>query len=139
MQHDWLNGVVIPGLKHSDKRNQLTIHRMTITGPYNARSSQSIKIAIDLSIDKSIAIRIDQSVEIDDTLLSFIDLSRFYRFHRFYLKIHLFFCSVSSKNENWFHANSEFVDNGIAIESRRIRQFIITLFKKKFKKILYFL
>ena len=100
MQHDWLNGVVIPGLKHSDKRNQLTIHRMTITGPYNARSSQSIKIAIDLSIDKSIAIRIDQSVEIDDTLLSFIDLSRFYRFHRFYLKIHLFFCSVSSKNEN---------------------------------------
>ena len=77
MQHDWLNGVVIPGLKHSDKRNQLTIHRMTVTGPYNARSSQSIKIAIDLSIDKSIAIRIDQSVEIDDTLLSFIDLSRF--------------------------------------------------------------
>ena len=78
--------------------------------------------------------RIDQSVEIDDTLLSFIDLYRFYRFHRFYLKIHLFFCSVSSKNENWFHANSEFVDNGIAIESRRIRQFIITLLKKKFKK-----
>ena len=139
MQHDWLNGVVIPDLKHSDKRNWLTIHRMTVTGPYNARSSQSIKIAIDLSIDKSIAIRIDQSVEIDDTLLSFIDLSRFYRFHRFYLKIHLFFCSVSSKNENWFHANSEFVDKGIAIESRRIRQFIITLLKKKFKKILYFL
>ena len=26
---------------------------------------------------------IDQSVEIDDTLVSFIDLSRFYRFHRF--------------------------------------------------------
>ena len=25
----------------------------------------------------------DQSVEIDDTLVSFIDLSRFYRFHRF--------------------------------------------------------
>ena len=149
MQHDWLNGVVIPDVKHSGKRNRLTIHRMTVTGPYNARSSQSIKIAIDLSIDKSLKIgnliwltdidRIDQSVEIDDTLLSFIDLYRFYRFHRFYLKIHLFFCSVSSKNENWFHANSEFVDNGIAIESRRIRQFIITLLKKKFKKILYFL
>ena len=30
---------------------------------------------------------IDQSVEIDDTLVSFIDLSRFYRFHRF-LYIH---------------------------------------------------
>ena len=45
-------------------------------------SSQSIKIGIDLSIDKSIEIGksdfididcIDQSVEIDDTLVSFID------------------------------------------------------------------
>ena len=49
-------------------------------------SSQSIKIGIDLSIDKSIEIGksdfididcIDQSVEIDDTLVSFIDLSWF--------------------------------------------------------------
>ena len=56
------------------------------------RSSQSIKIGIDLSIDKSIKIGksdlididcIDQSVEIDDTLVSFIDLSRFYPSHRF--------------------------------------------------------
>ena len=48
------------------------------------RSSQSIKIGIDLSIEKSIEIGksdfididcIDQSVEIDDTLVSFIDLS----------------------------------------------------------------
>ena len=78
MQHDWLNGVVIPDVKHSGKRNRLTIHLMTVTGPYNARSSQSIKIAIDLWIDKSMKIgnliwltdidRIDQSVEIDDTL-----------------------------------------------------------------------
>ena len=58
----------------------------------SSRSCQSIKIGIDLSIDKSIKIGksdlididcIDQSVEIDDTLVSFIDLSRFYRFHRF--------------------------------------------------------
>ena len=64
----------------------------------SSRSCQSIKIGIDLSIDKSIKIGqtnlididcINQSVEIDDTLVSFIDLSR---------KIHLFFCS--SKNEN---------------------------------------
>ena len=56
------------------------------------RSSQSIKIGVDLSLDKSIKIGkshlididcIDQSVEIYDTLVSFIDLSRFYRFHRF--------------------------------------------------------
>ena len=59
---------------------------------YFTRSSQSIKIGIDLSIDKSIKIGksdlididcIDQSVEIDDTLASSIDLSRFYWFHRF--------------------------------------------------------
>ena len=72
---------------------------------------------------------IDQSVEIDDTLVSFIDLSRFYRFHRF------LFCS--SQNEEWFHANSEFVVNRGAIEGRRIKQFIdfiITFLIKSFKK-----
>ena len=37
-----------------------------------ARSSQSIKIG------KSDLIDIDQSAEIDDTLVSFINLSRFY-------------------------------------------------------------
>ena len=59
------------------------------------RNSQSIKIGIDLSIDKSIKIGKsdlididcnDQSVEIDDTLVPFIDLSRFSRFHRFLLE-----------------------------------------------------
>ena len=52
----------------------------------HTRSSQSIKIGADLSINKSIKIGksdlididcIDQSVEIDDTLVSFIDLSWF--------------------------------------------------------------
>ena len=56
------------------------------------RSSPSIKIGIDLSLHKSIKIGksdlididcIDQSVEIDDTLVSFIDLTGFYRFHPF--------------------------------------------------------
>ena len=51
---------------------------------HTARSSQSIKICNDFSIDKSRKIGksglididcIDQSVEIDDTLASFIDLS----------------------------------------------------------------
>ena len=46
-----------------------------------SRSSQSIKIGIELSIDKSIKIGEcdlicrDQLVEIDDKLVSFIDLS----------------------------------------------------------------
>ena len=93
--------------------------------------SQSIKIGIDLSIEKSIKIgksdlididSIDQSIEIDDTLVSFIDSSTidFTDFIDLYRKIHLFFCS--SKNENWFHANSEFIDNWVAIESRKIKQ-----------------
>ena len=59
----------------------------------SAPSSQSIKIGMNLSIDKSIKISksdlididcIDQSVEIDETLVSFIDL---------YRKIYLFICS----------------------------------------------
>ena len=60
------------------------------------RSNPSIKIGIDLSLHKSIKIGksdlididcIDQSVEIDDTLVSFIDLSRL--FFYLYRKIHL--------------------------------------------------
>ena len=58
-----------------------------------SRSSQSIKVGIDLTIDKSIKIGksdlididcIDQSVEIDDTLVLLIDL---------YRKKHLIICS----------------------------------------------
>ena len=47
---------------------------------------------------------IDQSVEIEDTLVSFIDL------------LILIF------TENWFHANSKFVNSWVAIEGRRIKQ-----------------
>ena len=77
----------------------------------NTGSSQSIKISIDLSIDKSIKIGtsdlididcIDQSVEIDDTLGSFIDLSRLYRFHRFLLEDKLFCSSVHPKMKTYF-------------------------------------
>ena len=80
------------------KRSQMSGSAKKKKKMTSSRSCQSIKIGIDLSIDKSIKIGksdlididcIDQSVEIDDTLVSFIDLSR---------KIHLFFCS--SKNEN---------------------------------------
>ena len=71
------------------------------------RSSQSIKIGIDLSVNKSIEIGnsdlididcIEQSVEIGDTLVSFNDLST--DSIDLYRKIHLFFCS--SKNEHFF-------------------------------------
>ena len=68
-----------------------------------------MKIGTDLSIDKSIKIGksdlididcIDQSVEIDDTLVSFIDLLIliFTDFIDLYWKIYLFICSF--KNEN---------------------------------------
>ena len=63
--------------------------------------------------------------------LDFTDSTDFYR------KIHLFFCS--SKNENWFHENSEFFDNWGAIESQGVKQFTITFFWKKLKQILSFL
>ena len=67
-------------------------HRCGSAHEFTARGSQSIKTDIDLSIDKSIKIgKSDQlyrlyrsiGIEIDDRLVSFIDLSRFYRFHRF--------------------------------------------------------
>ena len=80
-----------------------------VTSIYS-RSSRSIKIGIDLSIDKSIKIGksdlidsdcSDQSVEIDDTLVSFIDLSRFSRFHRF-LSEDIFCSSVYPKMKTDF-------------------------------------
>ena len=63
---------------------------------YTSRSSQSIKIGFELSIDKSIemekriwliSIGIDQSVEIDDTLVSFIDLSWFLPISSIYIGV----------------------------------------------------
>ena len=91
-----------------------------VTSIYS-RSSQSIKIGIDLSIAKSIKIGKsdligidcnDQSVEIDDTLVSFIDLSRFYRFHRFLSEDT--FCDLLFIQKGKLisiHEKSEFVDN----------------------------
>ena len=99
--------------------------------------SQSIKIGIDLSIDISIKIGksdlidiecIHQSVEIDDTLVSFIDLSWYIPIPSIYIGTYI----CSSKNENWLHASSKFVDNWVAIESRRIKQ--LSLFNKIFLK-----
>ena len=108
---------------------------------YTSQSSQSIKIGIDLSVDESIKIGktdlididcIHQSVEIDDTLVSFICLSWFLPISSIYTGVlwYLFICS--SKNENWFHANSKLVDNSVATESRRIKQ--SSLFKKNLLK-----
>ena len=111
-------------------------------------SSQSMKISIDLSIDKSI-----KSVSWFDWYRFYKSIGRnwwhtcfvyqflliFTKFIDLYQKIYLFI--YSSKNENWFHANSKFVDNWVAIESQSIKQ--LTLFKKKslkkFSKILSFL
>ena len=61
---------------------------LAISGKQYTRSSQWLEIGIyqSIKIRKSDLIDIgciDQLVEIDDTLVLFIDLSRFYRFHRF--------------------------------------------------------
>ena len=77
---------------------------------------------------------IDQSVEIDDTLVSFIDLSRFYRFHRFISEDTSVLLFIQKWKLILGQANCEFVDNWAAIESRRIKQFVITFLKKKLKK-----
>ena len=69
--------------------------------------------------------RIYQSVEIDDTLVSFLDLSWF-------LPISSIHRICSSKNENWIQANSKFIDNWVAIEIRRIKQ--LSLFEKSLEK-----
>ena len=64
--------------------------------------NRSLKIVIDLSIDKSMKIGksdlididcINQSVEVDDTVVLFIDLSQcdFYRFNRFISEDYLLF------------------------------------------------
>ena len=81
------------------KKKRMAKLNKTMKVPYSgfewfrAGSSQSIKIGTHLSIDKLIKIGksnqfididcIDQSVEIDDTLISFFDVFKFYRFHRF--------------------------------------------------------
>ena len=74
----------------------------------NTRSSQSIKIGINLSIEKSIKIGKSDFIDTDciDQLVEICDTHLVYRFIyvdftdsiAFYRKIHLFFCS--SKNEN---------------------------------------
>ena len=67
-----------------------------------SRSSQSIKIGKSDLIDIDC---IDQSVEIDNTLVLLIDLSWFLPISSISCrKIHLFICS--SKNENWLHATA---------------------------------
>ena len=89
-----VEAILLPDYGNNQRRTQTPSKSLkkSIFRFVNARSSKSIKIGTNLSIDKSIKIGksdlididcIDQSVEIDDTLVSFIDLSWFYRFHRF--------------------------------------------------------
>ena len=66
---------------------------------------------------------IDQSVEIDETLVSFIDLSRFKRFHRSYIEDTSVFLFIQKRK--LISCKQSFVYNEVAIESRRINQFII--------------
>ena len=89
-------------------------------GVSGTRNSQSIKISIDLTIYKSIKIGksdlididcIDQSVEIDDTIVSFIDLSRFYLFYRFISEDTSVFSFHPKMKTDFVRANSEFPDN----------------------------
>ena len=105
--------------------------------------SQSIKISINLLIlNKSVKIGksnlidiycINQSVEIDDTLVLIIDLSWFLPISLIYIGRYIMFI-CSSKNENWIHANSKFIDNWVAIESWRIKELSL---KKSLKNLIF--
>ena len=68
---------------------------------------------------------IDQSVEVDDTLVLFIDYLNaiFTDLIDLYRKI---ICSLI--NENWINANSKYIDNWAAIGSRRIKR--LSFFQK---------
>ena len=113
------------------------------------RSSQSIKIGTDLSLDKSIKIGksdlidikcIDQSVEIDDTLVSFIELSRFYvPIPSIYIGRYI--CSsVHPKMKNAFIQTVNLFRNLLTIELQlRVKgsNNIITFLKKKLKNVFF--
>ena len=102
----------------------------------NARSSKSIKIGTNLSIDKSIKIGksdlididcIDQSVEIDDTLVSFIDLSRFTVSIDFCRKINLFFAHPKMKTDFMQTVNLLTIELQLRVEGSNN---LLSLFKK---------
>ena len=107
-----------------------------------SRSNQSMKIGTDLSIDKWIKIGksdlididcIDQSVEIDDTLVSFINLSWFLPISSIYIGKYI--CSSIHSKMKTVHAitNSKFVDNWVAVESEGSNSY--HFLKNSFKKI----
>ena len=106
-----------------------------------ARSSKSIKIGTNLSIDKSIKVGksdlidincIDQSVEIDDTLVSFIDLFEFYRFHRFLLEADI--CSsVHPKMKTDFMQTVNLLTIELQVRVEGSNN-LLSLFKKSWKK-----
>ena len=89
------------------KENYFNCEIRKLKSASNTRSSQSIKIGIvyksmKIGISDLIDIDcIDQSVEINDTLVSFIDLSRFKRFHRSYIGRYICF-SVHPKMKTDF-------------------------------------
>ena len=108
-----------------------------------ARSSQSIRISTDLSIDKSIEIGksdlididwINQSVEIDDTLVSFIDLSWFLPISSIYIE--RYSCSsVHSKMKTDFMqtVNLLTIELQFRVEGSNSYLFLKNSFKKIWK------
>ena len=106
----------------------------------NARSSKT-KIGTNLSIDKSIKIGksdlididcIDQSVEIDGTLVSFFDVFKFYRFHRFLSQADI--CSsVHPKMKTDFMQTVNLLTTELQVRVEGSNN-LLSLFKKSFKK-----
>ena len=134
-------GTVNGELKLLQNRSKKSIFRFCEIYWEYARSSKSIKIGINLSIDKSIKIGksdlididcIDQSVEIDDTLISFFDVFKFYRFHRFLSEADI--CSSAHpkmKIDFIQTVNLLTIELQVRVEGSNN---LLSLFKKSFKK-----
>ena len=96
---------------------------------YPVRSSQSIKIAIDLSIDKSIKIgksdlididRINQLAEINDTLVSFINSFQFLLISSIYIRRYICSSKVKTSTEFMQTANLLTIDLQLRVEGSNI-------------------
>ena len=117
-----VEAILLPDYGNNQRRTQTPSKSLkkSIFRFVNARSSKSIKIGTNLSIDKSIKIGksdlididcIDQSVEIDGTLVSFFDVFKFYRFHRFLSQADICSSVYPKMKTDFMQTVIEFVDN----------------------------
>ena len=131
-----VEAILLPDYGNSQRRTQTpskslkkSIFRFCEIYWEYARSSKSIKIGKSDLIDIDC---IDQSVEIDDTLISFFDVFKFYRFHRFLSEADI--CSsVHPKMKTDFMQTVNLLTIELQVRVEGSNN-LLSLFKKSFKK-----